>query len=127
MKFKILLQAILLILLITPASYAQTPMELRESLQNDYGIELTRSYPGSIVLELLQAAEAEIEAAVTEAFEEGYKAAMVQYMPELAVLQIREEALRMQLEREQRKNRFFWPTAGATFAAGFLLSSLVMR
>jgi capsule polysaccharide export protein KpsE/RkpR len=79
------------------------------------------------VLELLQAAEAEIDAAVNEAFAEGYKAAMLEYAPELTALRIRESALRMELDRERKKNRFFWPVTGASFAAGYLINFLISR
>ncbi len=80
-----------------------------------------------MVLELLRAAETEIETAVNEAYAEGYKAAMLQYAPELEVYKIEAELLRQELEAEKKKNRFFFPAAGLSFAAGFLLNYSVTR
>jgi hypothetical protein len=88
---------------------------------------LEKFYPGALVLELLQAAEAEIDTAVNEAFAEGYKAAMLEYAPELAASRTKESALRIELERERKKNRFFWPVAGASFASGFLINFFISR
>jgi hypothetical protein len=75
----------------------------------------------------MSVAEAEIDTAVHEAYAEGYKAAMLQYVPELMALRIRETALREELEKERLKNKFFWPVSGASFAAGILLHSLFVR
>jgi len=56
---------------------------------------------------------------------------MLQYAPELAGLRAAESATRNELEKERKKNRFFWPAAGITtgvsFGVGFLLHSLVSR
>jgi hypothetical protein len=75
----------------------------------------------------MEAAESEIDNAVHEAYAEGYKAAMLQYAPELAELRIRESALKEELKRERLKNKFFWPVSGASFAAGIFLHSLIVR
>jgi len=75
----------------------------------------------------MEAAEAEIDSAVHEAYTEGYKAAMLQYAPELAALRIRETALREELKRERLKNKFLWPASGASFAAGIFFHSLIVR
>jgi len=75
----------------------------------------------------MEAAETEIDSSVHEAYAEGYKAAMLQYAPELAASRIRESALREELEKERLKNKFFWPVSGASFAAGILLHSLFGR
>lgn len=84
-------------------------------------------YPGSLVLELMQIAEEEIDTAVTEAYAEGYKAALLQYLPELASLRITEPALKLELEREKKRSRFLWPAAGISFVTGFLLHFLFAR
>jgi len=77
------------------------------------------------------AAEAEIEIAVSQAFAEGYKAAMLQYAPEIAGLRIAESALRVELDAERKKQKRFWPamgvTAGVSFFAGFLFYSAAVR
>jgi formate dehydrogenase maturation protein FdhE len=90
-------------------------------------IKPEQSYPGTAVLELVKAAEEEIEAAVNEAYAEGYKAAMLRYAPEIAALRIKESALQTELERERQKNRFFWPVTAGSFVSGFLIHSLLPR
>jgi capsule polysaccharide export protein KpsE/RkpR len=124
---KILQLVILLLPLLTPISYAQTQTKSRSEQNGAYGIEPEQFYPGSLVLELMSAAEAEIENAVREAYAEGYKAAMLQYAPEIAALKIRETALREELEKERKKSRFLLPSAGASFAAGILIHGLLTR
>ena len=75
----------------------------------------------------MEAAEAEIDNAVRVAYAEGYKAAMLQFAPELAALRIREAVLEEELEKRGIKNKFFWPMSGASFAAGILIYSLFAR
>jgi hypothetical protein len=117
----------LLLPLLTPNSYAQTPPESRNVQNSAYGIELERLYPGALVLELMEAAEAEIEAAVNEAYAEGYKAAMLRYAPAYEALKMTADTLRAELQTERRKNRFFMPVAGLSFAGGFLLHFWISR
>jgi hypothetical protein len=129
MKLKTLLPLALLTLLLTPAGFAQTPPESPEGSGNAYGIEPEKSYPGTVVLELMEAAEEEIAAAVDEAFAEGYKAAMLQYAPDAAMYKALSANMEAALEAERKKNRYFWPalgvSAGLSFAAGFLCSFLI--
>ncbi len=127
MRFKAPLLPSLLLTLIMPMSYAQTSEVLPDKPNISFGIESERFYQGTVVLELLRAAETEIETAVNEAYAEGYKAAMLQYAPELEVYKIEAELLRQELEAEKKKNRFFFPAAGLSFAAGFLLNYSVTR
>ncbi len=127
MRLKTLLLAILFLPLLTLTSYAQMRTESPDTQNSAYGIEPEQFYPGTLVLKLMEAAEAEIDSAVHEAYAEGYKAAMLQYAPELAASRIRESALREELARERLKNKFFWPVSGASFAAGILLHSLFGR
>jgi hypothetical protein len=127
LRLKTLLLAILFLPLLTQINYAQTRTESQTERNNDYGIAPDQLYPGSLVLKLMEAAEAEIDIAVHEAYAEGYKAAMLQYAPEIAALRIRESVLREELDRERLKNKFFWPVSGASFAAGFFIHSLFVR
>jgi hypothetical protein len=128
-KSKTLPPLILLMLLLTPAGFAQTPPESPEGSGNAYEIEPEESYPGSTVLYLLEAAEEEIDAAVTEAYAEGYKAAAVEYAPEAALYKELAWNMEAAIEAERKRNGFFWPTvgisAGISFAAGFLCSFLI--
>jgi hypothetical protein len=124
-KFKTPLLTILSLAILTRAGYAQTPPELQKAQSSAYGIEPTGLYPGTLVLELMDAAEAEIDAAVNEAFAEGYKAAALRFAPDAAMFKNEAEALRRELEAERKKCRYFWPAVGASvivsFTGGFLL------
>jgi hypothetical protein len=126
-RLKTLLLAILFLPLLTRTSYAQTRTESPDARNSVYGIAPEKLYPGALVLELMEAAESEIDTAVHEAYAEGYKAAMLQYAPELAALRIRESALLEELKRERLKNKFFWPVSGASFAAGVFIHSMIVR
>jgi len=79
----------------------------------------------------MEAAEEEIEAAVCEGYAEGYKAAMLQYAPDAAAYKATSDALRKELEAERTKNRYFWPSIGASaglsLVAGFLIHSWAVR
>ena len=129
MKLKILLLTILFLPLLTRISYAQMPTELPNAQSSAYGIEPERLYPGSLVLELLEAAEAEIDAAVREAYAEGYKAASLRFMPELAaknkeiaMLNINIETLRTD-RRQNWRNIFI--TGGLSFLGGMAVGVII--
>jgi hypothetical protein len=128
-KLKTLLPPILLALLLAPALSAQAPEQSPGSSGNAYGIEPGESYPGTMVLELMEAAEEEIAAAAGEAFAEGYKAAMLRYAPEAESYKALAEDMQAGLEAERKKSRFFWPalgaSAGLSFAAGILCAFLI--
>jgi hypothetical protein len=129
MKSKTLPPLILLTLLLIPKSFAQTPPELPDGQSGGYGIEPEKSYPGSMVLELMEAAEEEIAAAAHEAYAEGYKAAMLRYAPEAESYRTLAAGIQAELEAERKKSRAFWPAAGVSagfsFAAGLLCSFLI--
>jgi len=59
-------------------STASELKSLPRGLEHAYGIELDRCYPGVRVLEVLEAIEEEVAAAVQEAYAEGYKAGRVE-------------------------------------------------
>ena len=129
MKLKILLLAILFLPLLTRIGYAQTSSELPDAQNNDYRIELGQLYPGSLVLELMEAAAAEIDAAVYEAYTEGYKAAALRFMPELAaksreiiMLNMTIEALRID-HRQNWRNVFI--TGGLSFLGGMAVGIII--
>ncbi|MDR1286792.1 MAG: hypothetical protein LBK08_04205 [Treponema sp.] len=131
MKSKILPLLILLPLILTPASYAQTPPELPGGQNSGYGIEPGTLYPGSAVLEILAAAENEIDAAVEEAYAEGYKAASLRYAPDTAYYAALSEGIKRELAFEKKKTKWFWPSlfiaGGFSFFGGFLTNALVAR
>jgi hypothetical protein len=123
MKLKILPLLFLLTTLPTLTLYAQNISESRTVQKNDYGIEAGKSYPGSLVLKLLQAAEAEIDAASREAYEAGYKAALLEAALRAAYYQSLAESLRRELETERKKSTRNKITFGV---AGFALGAIGM-
>ena len=127
MRFKAPLLMSLLLMLITQMSYAQTSEVLPDKPNISFGIESERFYQGTVVLELLRAAEEEIETAVNEAYAEGYKTAMLHYAPDAAVYKAEAEVLRNELVSANRKLRLFFPAASLSFTAGFLLHYSVTR
>jgi hypothetical protein len=125
MKLRTLLPLILLTLLLTQQGFTQAPPALPESSGNAYGIAPEKSYPGTLVLELLETAETEIDAAVNEAYAEGYKAAMLRYAPEAELYKTLAAGIQADLAAERKRGRFLWPAVGISFAAGLLGSLLI--
>jgi hypothetical protein len=84
-----------------------------------------------MVLEILTAAEVEIEIAVQEAYAEGYKAASLRYAPDTAYYLSLNESMKRDLALERKKTKWFWPslvvTGGLTFLGGFLTHALITR
>jgi len=128
MLLKILPLTLWLLLHLTLSGYAQTPPQLPSGHGNAYGIDRGQLYPGTLVLELMEAAEAEIEAAVREAYAEGYKAAAVRFVPELAVQQAQVAQLKMNIERlitDRRKLRRNMFTACGLSLLGGMASGII--
>jgi len=119
-KLKTPLLTILFLLTLTQISYAQTPPELPDVQSSGYGIEPEQFYPGSLVLELMEAAEAEIDAAVREAYAEGYKAAVLRYAAELALKNQEIAALNLTIEAFRADRRKTWLDIFLTGALSFL-------
>jgi hypothetical protein len=84
-----------------------------------------------MVLEILAAAEAEIDAAVEEAYAEGYKAASLRYAPDAAYYTSLSESMKRDVEAEREKTNRFLPalviTGGLSFVGGFLTCALIPR
>jgi hypothetical protein len=124
MRLKTLPLMIWLLLLLTLNGFAQTPPESPDGQGNAYGIEPGRLYPGTLVLELMEMAEAEIDAAVGEAYAEGYKAASLRFVPEMAVQNQIIEAHKKD-HRNYRRNVFI--TAGVTLLCGMAVGTIIVR
>ena len=122
---------ICLTLLLSLTGYAQTQTALPENSGNAYGVEPEKLYPGTAILELMEAAEQEIDVAVREAYAEGYKAAALEYAPEAAAYKAMTKNLRAELDAERKKKSRFWPVAGGlaaiAFTGGFLCSFFIVR
>ena len=117
MKLKTLLPLILWLAIPPRTGCAQTPPESPDGQSGGYGIEPEKLYPGTMVLEILAAAEAEIDAAVEEAYSEGYKAASLRFAPEIELLKTQAEAARKQ-KTVSIKDRLLFGFGG--FALGAL-------
>jgi len=128
-KLKTLLPAILFLLTLTRISYAQTPPESPGARNSGYGIEPEQFYPGSLVLELMEAAEAEIDAAVHEAYAEGYKAAALRFVPELAAKDREIAMLNMTVEAFAADRRKYWRnmfiTGGLSLLGGMAIGVII--
>jgi len=128
-RLKTPLPAILFLLLLTRTGYAQTPPESPGARNSALGIGPEQFYPGSLVLELMEAAEAEIDAAVHEAYAEGYKAAALRFVPELAAKDREIAALNMAIEalaadrRKYRRNMFI--TGGLSLLGGMAAGVII--
>ena len=111
MRLNKFLPLILSLALLTPISYAQTPAGSPEKPGSAYGIEPLRHYPGTLVLELMQAAEEEIDAAVRDAYARGYKAAALRYVPELAERDRDIASLQKAVANHKAARRKYWRNA----------------
>jgi hypothetical protein len=84
-----------------------------------------------MILELLAAAEAEIDMTVEEAYAEGYKAAALRYGPENAGLLEANRIITLSLDVERKKTKHFWQTmfiaGGLSFFGGFLTHALIIK
>ena len=121
MRLRALLPLTLLLLLATQMSFAQPKTESGTSSADSYGIDLTGSYTGSQVADLIQILEQEAEAAIDRAFDEGYKQGLLAAAPEAAYWKARCDELSASLSAETEKARKQkWLFALGGFGAGFL-------
>jgi hypothetical protein len=119
------LLAILSLLALTPNAWPQTQDESPMPPSSDYGIEPEKLYPGSILLELIQTAEGEIDNAAEEAYAEGYKAASLRHAPDAEYYKTVSESLRIELGRlAAQKRREKWRDILIPGAVGFAIGVL---
>lgn len=79
-----LIPGISLLLILTLPLAAQSATQSPPPSASDYGIDLSASYPGAMVLDLLVAAEEEAGASINEAYAAGYKAGLLAAAPDAA-------------------------------------------
>lgn len=87
MRFPKLLPLILSIALLGPMSLPAQEMTSPPDSLTQYGLESGKSYPADLVAELLDAAVAEGQIAVKNAYNEGYKAGLLDAAPGMAYWQ----------------------------------------
>lgn len=113
---KILLPVSLLIQLAMQTSYAENGSRLPSVLKPKYGIELTRSYTGREVLELIDIVVEESEKNIIEAFNAGYKKGILEFKPDVEYWKVKALGFEKELKR-QRRDRWLYGLGG--FALGF--------
>jgi len=118
MKLKALLLTLLFLMLTTQTSFAQTKKESKQTSANEYGIDLTKSYTGSEVLELIQIAEQEAEAAIDKAFDEGYKQGLLAGVPDAEYWKTKALQYETEINRLKKEK---WLYAFGGLGAGFLV------
>lgn len=113
MRLRKLLPLILSIALLGPMSLPAQETSLPPDSLTQYGLESGKSYPAELVAELLDAAVAEGQIAVKNAYNEGYKAGLLDAAPGMAYWQ--EIAKEYQAAAKPQG-----PTWGAVILSGFV-------
>ncbi len=106
---------ILCLILLTLMITARPSIVSAQSTGSDYGIEPEASYPGSLVIDILTAAEEEASIAIGEAYAEGYKAGLLEAAPETAYWKA---AAEQKCEPEEKKTVPWWVTVLSFFIGG---------
>ena len=83
MNLKKRAQMLLLLTALTLTLSAQTSGENRKSLDNDLGLDLTRTYSGTEVQAIIDIILEEADKSIDEAYKEGYKQATIELQPEI--------------------------------------------
>lgn len=116
-----------ILLLLLPILLATTS-ESKES-KNDFGIDLSAVYPGTEVAKILGDVAEEVDAAIEEAYAEGYKAGLLEEAPRTEYWKSRAEAAEKAESRQAKLlDEAAWkiPAAsGLSFAAGVVLTLFV--
>ena len=74
---------ILLLTVLMPMLSAQTSKENNKSLENELGIDLTKTYTGQEVQAIIDIIFEEADISIDKAYKEGYKQATVELQPEV--------------------------------------------
>lgn len=117
MKLKALLLTLLFLTLTTQTSFAQKNTKSETIFENEYGIDLDRSYTGSELLELIQIVEQEAEQAIDKAFNEGYKQGLLSAAPDAEYWRTKATKYESEIIR-LKKNKWLYALGG--FGAGFI-------
>ncbi len=120
-------QLILFLSLLTLPLIWSESKQSRTVSGNEFGIDLTRTYTGSEVAELLGIMAEEADKAIESAYQEGYKAAVLEYSPENERLRSLAESIKLNLKEERKKISLpMWLVpiaAGVSFVSGWLLKA----
>ena len=120
MRLKALLLTLLFLTLTTQTSFAQKKIESEPTSENEYGIDLAKSYTGSQVLVMIQTAEQEAEQSIDEAFNEGYKQGLLAAAPDAEYWRVKSLQYETEIARLKKEK---WLYAFGGLGAGFLAGS----
>ncbi|MEE3436474.1 MAG: hypothetical protein VZQ47_13070 [Treponema sp.] len=107
MKFKALPLTLLFLTLTTQTSFAQKKNESKPTSASEYGIDLTKSYTGSELLELIQVVEQEAQQAIDEAFNKGYKQGLLAAAPDAEYWRVRSTQYEAEIARLKKEKWLF--------------------
>ena len=118
MNLKKNLLMILLLTVLTLTLSAQTSEGNKKNSDNELGIDLTRTYTGAEVLEMLNIVLEEADESIDKAYKEGYKQATVELEPEVVYWKT--------LYEERKKNIFSTNLKFGLicFGSGFLIGGV---
>jgi len=125
-KSRILLPLILLMILSMQQITAQTSQSSRNPPENEYGIEPEKLYLGKDVIAVLDAVTDEAIKAVEEAYETGFKAALLEAAPQAAYWEEVASGLKQDLDKKndwQIINNGLWFGAGSLTMLGIYLGA----
>ena len=118
MRLKALLLTLLFLMLTMQTSFAQKKTESEPTSENEYGIDLTKSYTGSEILELIQIVEQEAELAIDQAFNEGYKQGLLASAPDAEYWRVKSLQYESEITRLKKEK---WLYAFGGLGVGFLV------
>lgn len=107
MKFKALPLTLLFLTLTMQTSFAQKKNESKPTSASEYGIDLTKSYTGSELLELIQIVEQEAQQAIDEAFNKGYKQGLLAAAPDAEYWRVRSTQYEVEIARLKKEKWLF--------------------
>jgi hypothetical protein len=135
MKYKKLMLLSFLLVLPTLHLTAQQSQTNSSGSENVFGIDLNRTYSGNEVLDLLTIMDEEAEASITSAYNEGYKAGILEYKPEAVRLQSVNESLQADAEKMRKQYAYsvpmwqipLWTAGGLLFGYGLRYISELIK
>ncbi len=135
MKYKKLMLLPLLLVLPMLRLTAQQSQMNSNSSENVFGIDLNRTYSGNEVLNLLTIMDEEAQTSITNAYNEGYKAGLLEYKPETIKLQSLNDSLKADAEQMRREYAYtvpvwqvpLWTAGGILFGYGLRFVSELIK
>jgi hypothetical protein len=116
----------LLPILLVPVLMTIPSPTFAQGSETGYETVLTRpTYQRAEVLDFLAIANEEADKAIKKAFDEGYKAAALDYAPRVAALEVENAAMKDQLKAKKAESAIFPFALAGSFAAGMVSGALV--